>query len=102
MPNLGVPELIVIFLIIVASARFLSLMTWREDIERNAKALLQLASAELSLALTARNIAPGSDPASTSAAARSSRRRARRAASFAGSGGAFWGWGSRRSQSSTV
>ena len=36
----SIPILIVIFLIVVASVRFLSLMAWRDDVERDAKAML--------------------------------------------------------------
>ena len=40
----SIPELIVIFLLVVAAARVMSLMAWRDDIERNAKAVLGLAA----------------------------------------------------------
>lgn len=64
-----IPSLIILFLIVIAAARFLSLMTWRDDIERNAQALLRLAAGELSYALTAERITPGSDLASDTVAA---------------------------------
>ena len=44
-------SLIVIFLLVVASVRFLSLMAWRDDVERDAKAMLGLAAGELVNAL---------------------------------------------------
>ena len=47
----SIPVLILIFLIVVASVRFLSLMTWRDDVERDAKAILNLAAGELANAL---------------------------------------------------
>ena len=43
----SIPTLIVIFLVIVAGTRFLSLMAQRDDVERNAKAILSLAAGEL-------------------------------------------------------
>jgi two-component system cell cycle sensor histidine kinase PleC len=43
----SIPALIVIFLLVVAAARFFSLMAWQEEIERNAKAILSLAAGEL-------------------------------------------------------
>ncbi|HEY4192380.1 MAG TPA: ATP-binding protein [Mesorhizobium sp.] len=42
-----IPALIVVFLIVVAALRFLSLMNWQDEIERNAKAVLMLAAGEL-------------------------------------------------------
>ncbi|MBL8584297.1 MAG: PAS domain-containing protein, partial [Rhizobiaceae bacterium] len=42
-----IPALIVVFLIVMAATRCLSLMTWRDDVERNAKAILGLATAHL-------------------------------------------------------
>ena len=47
----SIPALIVIFLTVVAAARFMSLMAWHDDVERNAKAVLGLASGELVNAL---------------------------------------------------
>ena len=47
----SIPVLIVIFLIVVASVRFLSLMALRDDVERDAKAMLGLAAGELVNAL---------------------------------------------------
>ncbi|KQU66951.1 PAS domain-containing sensor histidine kinase [Aminobacter sp. DSM 101952] len=43
----SIPTLIVIFLIVVAGARFLSMMALRDDVERNAKAILALSAGEL-------------------------------------------------------
>ena len=47
----SIPILILIFLIVVASVRFLSLMALRDDVERDAKAMLGLAAGELVNAL---------------------------------------------------
>ena len=47
----SIPILILIFLIVIASVRFLSLMAWRDDVERDAKAVLSLAASELANAL---------------------------------------------------
>ena len=47
----SIPILILVFLIVVASVRFLSLMDWRNDVERDAKAMLSLAAGELANAL---------------------------------------------------
>ncbi|WP_457935840.1 PAS domain-containing sensor histidine kinase [Mesorhizobium sp. 10J20-29] len=47
----SIPILILIFLIVVASVRFLSLMTLRDDVEHDAKAILTLAAGELTNAL---------------------------------------------------
>lgn len=54
----SIPALILIFLIVVGGVRFLSLMTWHDDIERNAKALLGLAASDLANALTAEGVKP--------------------------------------------
>ena len=43
----SIPTLIIIFLIVIAAARFLSLMALRDDVERDAKMLLGLAAGEL-------------------------------------------------------
>ncbi len=48
-----IPTLIVLFLIVVAAIRVLSLMSWHDEIERNAKALLALAAGQLAQAGTA-------------------------------------------------
>jgi len=47
----SIPVLIIIFLVVVASVRFMSMMTWRDDVERDAKAILNLASGELANAM---------------------------------------------------
>ena len=47
----SIPTLIVIFLVMIAAIRFLSLMNWRDDIERDAKAMLALSAGELVNAL---------------------------------------------------
>lgn len=47
----SIPVLILIFLIVVAAVRFLSLMALRDDVERDAKAVLGLAAGELVNAL---------------------------------------------------
>ena len=47
----SIPALIVIFLVVVAAARFLSLMALHDDIERQGKAALALAARELALGL---------------------------------------------------
>jgi two-component system cell cycle sensor histidine kinase PleC len=43
----SIPTLIVIFLMVVAAVRFLSLLNWHDDIERSAKAMLALSAGEL-------------------------------------------------------
>ncbi len=48
----SIPALIIIFLLIVAAARVLSLMNWYESIEANARAMLSLSSVQLERALT--------------------------------------------------
>jgi two-component system cell cycle sensor histidine kinase PleC len=48
----SIPVLIVIFLLVVAAARFLSLMAWHDDVERNAKAILGLGASELANSVT--------------------------------------------------
>ncbi|MCT8999666.1 PAS domain-containing sensor histidine kinase [Chelativorans intermedius] len=47
----SIPLLVLVFLLVVASARFLSLMTWREDIERDTKTLLAMAAGNLAQAM---------------------------------------------------
>ncbi|MEO3387823.1 ATP-binding protein [Mesorhizobium sp. CAU 1741] len=49
-----IPVLIVVFLVMVAGTRSLSLMADREDVDRSARALLGLASTQIAHALTAR------------------------------------------------
>lgn len=43
----SIPLLIVVFLIVIAVARFMSMMTWRDDIERDAERLLAMAATDL-------------------------------------------------------
>lgn len=47
----AIPALIVLFLLVIAAARFLSMMTWRDDIERDAKAMLGLIANNLAQSL---------------------------------------------------
>ena len=56
----SIPTLIVIFLIVVAASRFMSLLAWREDVERSARTILGLASGELvnAISMTARDGEP--------------------------------------------
>ncbi|YBV98096.1 ATP-binding protein [Phyllobacteriaceae bacterium JZ32] len=44
----SIPTLIIIFLIILAIARVLSLMAWRDDIERNTRSALALSTSQIS------------------------------------------------------
>jgi two-component system cell cycle sensor histidine kinase PleC len=44
-----IPTLIVIFLLVVAALRVLSLMNWHDEIERNAKAMLALTTGQLAM-----------------------------------------------------
>jgi len=57
----SIPTLIIIFLLVVAAARCLSLANWHEDVERNARAVLGLAAADLVQALTLAEAKPGTD-----------------------------------------
>jgi len=43
----SIPALIVIFLLVIAGVRLLSLMAWHDDVERNAKTILSLAAGNL-------------------------------------------------------
>ncbi|MER8485695.1 PAS domain-containing sensor histidine kinase, partial [Mesorhizobium sp. M1322] len=43
----SIPALIIIFLVVIAALRFLSLMNERDDVERDAKAILSLAAGQL-------------------------------------------------------
>ncbi|HWK65475.1 MAG TPA: ATP-binding protein [Rhizobiaceae bacterium] len=47
----SIPALVIIFLVVVAAARFLSLAATHDDVGRNAKAVLSLAAGELSKSL---------------------------------------------------
>ncbi|MCC0030321.1 MAG: PAS domain-containing protein [Brucellaceae bacterium] len=55
----AIPILIVVFLLIVASARFMSLLAWRDDIQRSANSLLQLSSGMIAAHLDAAHKASG-------------------------------------------
>ncbi|MBZ9741098.1 MULTISPECIES: PAS domain-containing sensor histidine kinase [unclassified Mesorhizobium] len=56
----SIPALIVIFLIVIAGLRVLSLMNERDDVERDAKAILTLAAAQLASSLaTTSDTLPG-------------------------------------------
>jgi two-component system, cell cycle sensor histidine kinase PleC len=48
-----IPILIVSFLIVVAATRSLSMMTWREDVEKSAQAIIALASIQISSTIAA-------------------------------------------------
>lgn len=61
----SIPTLIVIFLLVVAAARSMSMMAWHDDIERTARTLLGLGAAELASAMRAGEKAPGDDPAAS-------------------------------------
>ena len=43
----SIPTLIVIFLVVVAGVRMLSLLNWHDDIERTTKSMLSLSAGEL-------------------------------------------------------
>ena len=49
----SIPVLIIVFLLIVAAARVLSLMTWRDSVEQDARTALGLAASQLSSAVAA-------------------------------------------------
>ncbi|MET2827708.1 PAS domain-containing sensor histidine kinase [Mesorhizobium shangrilense] len=56
----SIPALIIIFLIVVAALRLLSLMNERDDVERDAKTILALAAGQLAGAIAVdANMAPG-------------------------------------------
>ncbi|MER9103175.1 PAS domain-containing sensor histidine kinase [Mesorhizobium sp. M0848] len=56
----SIPALIITFLIVIAALRVLSLMNERDDVERNAKAILTLAAGQLASSLaTTSETAPG-------------------------------------------
>ena len=59
----SIPALILIFLIVVASARLLSLLAWRDDVERDAKTTVALAASELMGSLAAAGGQALDDPA---------------------------------------
>lgn len=45
-----IPALIILFLVVIAAVRCISLMTWHDDVERGAKAVLTLAAGQLAFA----------------------------------------------------
>ncbi|CCV12605.1 PAS domain-containing sensor histidine kinase [Mesorhizobium sp. STM 4661] len=49
----SIPALIIIFLIVIAALRFLSLMNERDDVERDARAVLALAASQMASAISA-------------------------------------------------
>ncbi|TIS95219.1 PAS domain-containing sensor histidine kinase [Mesorhizobium sp.] len=56
----SIPALIVIFLLVIAALRFLSLMNERDDVERDAKAILSLAAGQLASSISVdAKMAPG-------------------------------------------
>ena len=61
----SIPALIVIFLLVVGGVRFLSLVNWHDDIERNAKTLLSLSAGEMAngLELLSEHAEPGTEVA---------------------------------------
>ncbi|MGB3386922.1 MAG: ATP-binding protein [Pseudaminobacter sp.] len=58
----SIPALIVIFLLVVAAVRFLSLMAWHDDVERNTKAILALGAAQLANTMMAEKAAGDPSP----------------------------------------
>ncbi|MER8494018.1 ATP-binding protein [Mesorhizobium sp. M1312] len=55
----SIPALIIIFLLVIAALRFLSLMNERDDVERDAKAILSLAAGQLASSISVdANMAP--------------------------------------------
>ncbi|TIO11587.1 MAG: PAS domain-containing sensor histidine kinase, partial [Mesorhizobium sp.] len=48
-----IPALIIIFLIVIAALRFLSLVNDRDEVERDAKSVLALAAGQMAQAITA-------------------------------------------------
>ncbi|TIO84892.1 MAG: PAS domain-containing sensor histidine kinase, partial [Mesorhizobium sp.] len=49
----SIPALIIIFLIVIAALRFLSLVNDRDEVERDAKSVLALAAGQMAQAITA-------------------------------------------------
>ncbi|QDZ01141.1 PAS domain-containing protein [Nitratireductor mangrovi] len=54
----SIPALIIIFLIVVAAARTMSLLAWRDDVERSARMTLGLGAAQIASAMKAADHAP--------------------------------------------
>src|SRR5690606_15327575 len=71
----SIPVLIIIFLVVIAAARFLSLMTVREDIEQNARTVLALAASELAGSISLSTPANGLDAETASLAVEKTIRR---------------------------
>ncbi|RWG81759.1 PAS domain-containing sensor histidine kinase [Mesorhizobium sp.] len=59
----AIPALIVIFLIVIAALRFLSLVNERDEVERETKAVLSLAAGQMAQAITADASAAGANAA---------------------------------------
>ena len=59
----SIPTLIIVFLIVIAAARTLSLLAQHDEIERNARTILALSAAELGSALTRANAETDGAPA---------------------------------------
>ncbi|RUW36436.1 MULTISPECIES: PAS domain-containing sensor histidine kinase [unclassified Mesorhizobium] len=57
----SIPALIVIFLIVIAALRFLSLVNERDEVERETKAVLSLAAGQMAQAITANPSAAGAN-----------------------------------------
>jgi len=57
----SIPALIVVFLIVIAALRFLSLMNEHDEVERDAKAVLALAAGQMAQAITADPNAAGAN-----------------------------------------
>src|SRR5690606_12477102 len=70
-----IPVLIIFFLVVIAAARFLSLMTVREDIEQNARTVLALAASELAGSISLSTPAIGLDAETASLAVEKTIRR---------------------------
>ncbi|TIU21743.1 MAG: PAS domain-containing sensor histidine kinase, partial [Mesorhizobium sp.] len=57
----SIPALIVIFLIVIAALRFLSLVNERDEVERETRAVLSLAAGQMAQAITANPSAAGAN-----------------------------------------
>ncbi|TIT70897.1 MAG: hypothetical protein E5W56_22495, partial [Mesorhizobium sp.] len=57
----SIPALIIIFLIVIAALRFLSLVNDRDAVERDAKAVLALAAGQMAQAIAADPNAAGAN-----------------------------------------
>src|SRR5690606_16376914 len=63
----AIPVLIVIFLMVIAATRAVSLMSWRDSIESNARALLALSSLQMAYSADHAENGAASDPAAAQA-----------------------------------